>query len=119
MVFWFLGRNFNDDNHGYKDTTYLVFFFFFLLSLTTRQDIDYEGFRCFLDAFLDCETPTDLAQHLFMSFLRTNGQMAISQGKVLNQMAAISSNTACAPVTSHTINKGRIIYLPKKNKKNF
>ncbi|XP_015024297.2 diacylglycerol kinase 1 isoform X2 [Drosophila virilis] len=69
-------------------------------------DIDFDGFRRFLDAFLDCETPLDLAKHLFVSFLKPNVTQAQLHGKALNQMAAISSTAACAPVTSHT--KGSI-----------
>ncbi|XP_058835375.1 diacylglycerol kinase 1 [Topomyia yanbarensis] len=70
-------------------------------------DIDYEGFRRFLDAFLDCETPAELSKHLFISFLKPAlYQSQHSHGKALSQMAAISSNAACAPVTSH--NRGSI-----------
>uniref|UniRef100_A0A182I692 diacylglycerol kinase (ATP) n=1 Tax=Anopheles arabiensis TaxID=7173 RepID=A0A182I692_ANOAR len=73
-------------------------------------DIDYDGFRKFLDSFLDCETPDDLSQHLFISFLQPAlyqaQQQQHSHGKALSQMAAISSNAACAPVTSH--NRGSI-----------
>ncbi|ALC42269.1 Dgk [Drosophila busckii] len=69
-------------------------------------EIDFDSFRRFLDAFLDCETPLDLAKHLFVSFLKPNVTQAQLHGKALNQMAAISSTAACAPVTSHT--KGSI-----------
>ncbi|XP_041449014.1 diacylglycerol kinase 1 [Drosophila obscura] len=69
-------------------------------------DIDFDGFRRFLDAFLDCEAPLDLAKHLFVSFLKPTVTQAQLHGKALNQMAAISSTAACAPVTSHT--KGSI-----------
>ncbi|XP_032591130.1 diacylglycerol kinase 1 [Drosophila grimshawi] len=69
-------------------------------------DIDFDGFRRFLDAFLDCEAPLDLAKHLFVSFLKPNVTQAQLHGKALSQMAAISSTAACAPVTSHT--KGSI-----------
>lgn len=70
-------------------------------------DIEYEGFRRFLDAFLDCETPEELSKHLFISFLKPAlYQAQHSHGKALSQMAAISSNAACAPVTSH--NRGSI-----------
>ncbi|XP_067630156.1 diacylglycerol kinase 1 isoform X3 [Eurosta solidaginis] len=69
-------------------------------------DIDYDGFRRFLDAFLDCETPSDLAKHLFVSFLKPNVTQSQLHSKALNQMAAISSTAACAAVTSHT--KGSI-----------
>ncbi|XP_058066088.1 diacylglycerol kinase 1 [Anopheles bellator] len=73
-------------------------------------DIDFEGFRRFLDSFLDCETPEELSKHLFISFLKPAiyqaQQQQHSHGKALCQMAAISSNAACAPVTSH--NRGSI-----------
>ncbi|XP_062709289.1 diacylglycerol kinase 1 isoform X3 [Aedes albopictus] len=68
-------------------------------------DVDYEGFRKFLDAFLDCETPEELTRHLFISFLKPALYHG-GHGKALSQMAAISSNAACAPVTSH--NRGSI-----------
>ena len=78
----------------------------FFFHLFRFKDIDYDGFRRFLDAFLDCETPTELAQHLFVSFLKANVNNAPSlHGKTLNQMAAISSTAACAPVTAHTKGK--------------
>ncbi|XP_055853989.1 diacylglycerol kinase 1 isoform X2 [Episyrphus balteatus] len=69
-------------------------------------EIDYDGFRRFLDAFLDCEAPEELSKHLFISFLKPNITQSQIHGKALNQMAAISSTAACAPVTSHT--KGSI-----------
>ncbi|EAT34754.1 AAEL013036-PA [Aedes aegypti] len=77
-------------------------------SITWAIDVDYEGFRKFLDAFLDCETPEELTRHLFISFLKPALYQAqhSSHGKALSQMAAISSNAACAPVTSH--NRGSI-----------
>nr|NP_001303337.1 diacyl glycerol kinase, isoform K [Drosophila melanogaster]ALI30167.1 diacyl glycerol kinase, isoform K [Drosophila melanogaster] len=72
-------------------------------------DIDFDGFRRFLDAFLDCEAPLDLAKHLFVSFLKPNVTQAQLHGRALNQMAAISSTAACAPVTSHTKAVSRIL----------
>lgn len=81
----------------------ISFYLFILSSFLFYKDIDYDCFRRFLDAFLDCETPTELAQHLFVSFLKTNvNNVQQLQGKTLNQMAAISSTAACAPVTAHT-----------------
>lgn len=73
------------------------------------QDVDYDGFRRFLDAFLDCETPEELSRHLFVSFLKPSVAQSQIQGKVLNQMAAVSSNAACAAVTSHTKGKNRVV----------
>lgn len=85
---------FNEFSNGFFPLAHLQILFF--------QDIDYDGFRSFLDAFLDCETPVDLAKHLFVSFLKPNVTQSQLHGKALNQMAAISSTTACAAVTSHT-----------------
>lgn len=66
------------------------------------QEIDYDSFRRFLDAFLDYETPEDLSKHLFISFLSPQITQLEQQGKIFNQMAALSTNAACAPVTSHS-----------------
>lgn len=68
--------------------------------LFSVQDIDFEGFQKFLDLFLDCDTPKELCKHLFLSFLRPY-QSQITGNVTLSCMAAISSNTACAAVTSH------------------
>lgn len=64
------------------------------------KDIDFEGFQKFLDLFLDCDTPSELSKHLFLSFLRPY-QSQIAGNMTLSCMAAISSNTCMAPVTSH------------------
>lgn len=73
------------------------------------QDIDFEGFQKFLDLFLDCDTPAELSKHLFLSFLRPY-QSQITGNSTLSCMAAISSTTACAPVTSHNT-RGIFAYL--------
>lgn len=83
------------------------------------QDIDYDGFRRFLDAFLDCETPEELSRHLFVSFLKPSVAQSQIQGKVLNQMAAVSSNAACAAVTSHTKGKNRVFVAPTNKKRPY
>ncbi|KAG5678665.1 hypothetical protein PVAND_008318 [Polypedilum vanderplanki] len=64
------------------------------------DDIDFEGFQKFINLFLDCETPLDLSQHLFLSFLRPY-QSQLSGNSTLSCMAAVSSNAACVPVISH------------------
>ncbi|KAF5281824.1 hypothetical protein FQA39_LY05038 [Lamprigera yunnana] len=63
------------------------------------QDIDYEGFRRFLDTFLEVRTPEELCRHLFLSFVRRGVRV---EGKAFKEMAVLSSTTACAPITSHT-----------------
>lgn len=65
------------------------------------QDIDFDGFQKFLDLFLDCEAPADLSKHLFLSFLRPY-QAHLTGNTTLNCMAALSSTTACVPITSHS-----------------
>ncbi|GLV39634.1 Diacyl glycerol kinase [Carabus blaptoides fortunei] len=64
-------------------------------------DIDYDGFRRFLDTFLEVRTPEELCRHLFMSFVRKSCRAQID-GKAFKEMAVLSSTTACAPITSHT-----------------
>lgn len=77
------------------------------------QDINYDDFRRFLDAFLDCETPEELTRHLFVSFLKPQHQIG-QHGKVLNQMAAVSSHAACAAVTAYSKGLCTIVMFKKK-----
>ena len=41
-----------------------------MLVLSLFQDIDYEGFRLFMDTFLEVDTPEELCRHLFLSFVK-------------------------------------------------
>ena len=34
------------------------------------QEIDYDGFKLFMDIFLEVDAPQQLCQHLFLSFVR-------------------------------------------------
>ncbi|XP_044020494.1 diacylglycerol kinase 1 isoform X2 [Aphidius gifuensis] len=63
-------------------------------------DIDYDGFRKFLDTYLEVATPDELSRHLFLSFLKKGSRNI--DGKAFKEMAALSSTTACAAITSHT-----------------
>ncbi|XP_013789124.2 diacylglycerol kinase 1-like, partial [Limulus polyphemus] len=65
-------------------------------------DIDLEGFQLFLDTYLEIETPRDLSKRLFLSFLKTSPQSNSQSfdGRLL-KVAAVTSTTACAPLTSH------------------
>lgn len=40
--------------------------------LFTFQDIDFEGFRQFMNILLEIEMPRELVRHLFLSFVRYN-----------------------------------------------
>ncbi|XP_046410513.1 diacylglycerol kinase 1 isoform X2 [Neodiprion fabricii] len=64
------------------------------------RDIDYDGFRKFLDSYLEVGAPDELARHLFLSFVK-KGPNA-TDTKALKEMAVLSSTTACAVITSHT-----------------
>ena len=45
---------------------YVIHSIFLLL----MQEIDYDGFKIFMDKFLEIDAPTGLCQHLFLSFVR-------------------------------------------------
>lgn len=46
------------------------------------QEIDFAGFKIFMDIFLEVATPEDLCKHLFLSFVRVP-QPANIDGKTL------------------------------------
>ncbi|XP_025161413.1 diacylglycerol kinase 1 isoform X2 [Harpegnathos saltator] len=69
-------------------------------------DIDYEGFRKFLNSYLEIDTPDDLCRHLFLSFVRKSSRGVDS--KAFKEMAALSSTTACAAITSHTTSSSNV-----------
>ncbi|CAL1279293.1 unnamed protein product [Larinioides sclopetarius] len=77
-------------------------------------DIDYEGFQLFMDSYLEIPTPRDLVTRLFLSFVKrpTATQATPVDGRLL-KMAAVTSTTACAPITSHTTAGGGGGSLPE------
>ena len=46
------------------------------------QDIDFGGFKIFMDIFLEVDTPDELCRHLFLSFVRMP-QCTNTEGKTL------------------------------------
>jgi len=46
------------------------------------QDIDFSGFKIFMDIFLEVSTPDDLVKHLFVSFVKLP-QTSNPDGKTL------------------------------------
>lgn len=74
-----------------------------LSKYNAEGDIDLEGFQAFMDTYLEIDTPRDLVKHLFLSFVRKPAppRAPIADGRLL-KMAAVTSTTACAPITSHT-----------------
>ncbi|XP_077282356.1 diacyl glycerol kinase 1 isoform X2 [Temnothorax americanus] len=69
-------------------------------------DIDYEGFRKFLNSYLEIDTPDELCRHLFLSFVR-KGSRGVD-GKAFKEMAVLTSTTACAAITSHTTSSSNV-----------
>ncbi|GFR23343.1 DAG_kinase_N domain-containing protein [Trichonephila clavata] len=78
-------------------------------------DIDYEGFQLFMDSYLEIPTPRDLVTRLFLSFVKRppNTQAGPAVDGRLLKMAAVTSTTACAPITSHTTAGGGGGSLPE------
>ena len=55
------------------------------------QEIDYAGFKIFMDIFLEVATPEDLCKHLFLSFVRIP-QPANFDGKTLKVSLILFTN---------------------------
>ncbi|KAK8386847.1 hypothetical protein O3P69_017939 [Scylla paramamosain] len=73
-------------------------------------DIDYEGFRQFMNIYLEVEMPEELCRHLFLSFVKRPRPQPV-EPKSIKEMAVMSSATACAPITSHNTSGGSISNL--------
>ncbi|RXG73883.1 Diacylglycerol kinase 1 [Armadillidium vulgare] len=78
-------------------------------NIILMRDIDYEGFRQFMNTYFDVQTPEELCRHLFLSFVKR--PRTYVQPKSIKEMAVVSSTTACAPITSHNTSGGSISNL--------
>ena len=57
---------------------------FLTLRVPSFQDIDFTGFKIFMDLFLETETPEALVRHLFLSFVQSpHKAAAAADGKTL------------------------------------
>ena len=92
-------------NHGLLNGIYLKLYIFLF------QPIDYEAFHLFVDHYLEVETPEELCRHLFLSFIKRPAAIQpprppplLLHGKErsIKDIAAISAQTICAPVTTLT-----------------
>ena len=71
------------------------------------EPISYEAFLMFMNEYLDCETPKDLCEHLFLSFIKHPASVVPpkppplhSKERSIKDIAAISAQTICAPVVT-------------------
>ena len=79
-----------DSRINYADVYSLHSFFpfnctqsFFIVTIFVQlQDIDFGGFKIFMDIFLEVDTPDELCRHLFLSFVRMP-QCTNTEGKTL------------------------------------
>jgi hypothetical protein len=58
----------------------------------TFQDIDYEGFKLFMDTYLEMEMQEELCKRLFLSFVKRTPTKTVSNvdGKVIKVNNAIT-----------------------------
>ncbi|PWA19430.1 hypothetical protein CCH79_00017176 [Gambusia affinis] len=72
------------------------------------QPIDYEGFRLFMDIYLENNIPEELCQHLFTSFKSKTGRCSPDQpqagtsvrdARSIDAGISIQTEVACAPIT--------------------
>ncbi|XP_033124174.1 diacylglycerol kinase beta-like isoform X2 [Anneissia japonica] len=72
-----------------------------------EQPIDYQGFKLFMETYLDVDMPEDLCRHLFLSFVKkapsTVAAPSENKGKEMDAMGrviAMTAQTICAPITA-------------------
>ena len=68
------------------------------------QPIDYEGFRLFMETYLEADIGDELCEHLFLSFnkkspIYPNPPSQVNKEYGVKDVAAVASQTVCAPIT--------------------
>lgn len=72
------------------------------LTISLPQPINYDGFKLFMETYLEVDMPEDLCRHLFLSFVKKTpgaGALAVTGTKDLTGAVAATTKTACAPIT--------------------
>lgn len=72
------------------------------------QPINYEGFKLFMETYLDVDMPEDLCRHLFLSFVKKTPSVSRSTSRekergaiydVGSAVATVTTTAACAAIT--------------------
>ena len=76
--------------------------------LFPAQPINYEGFKLFMETYLDVDMPEDLCRHLFLSFVKKTPSVARHSARdkeksqiydVGSAVATVTTTAACAAIT--------------------
>ncbi|KAL5010595.1 hypothetical protein ScPMuIL_012900, partial [Solemya velum] len=59
-----------------------------------EEPMNYEGFKLFMETYLEAEVPQDLCNHLFLSFMKKPNGQGMGKDFKVKDMAAIASQTA-------------------------
>ena len=74
------------------------------------QDIDFDGFKIFMDIFLEVETPDELVRHLFLSFVRYHPHPQQPQSKANVDGKTLKVHSRHTIMSSKFIRRG-ILYV--------
>ena len=74
------------------------------------QPMAYDGFRLFMETYLEASLPEELIRHLFLSFLKRPLALArpvMGKDGLIKEVAASASHTVCAPVVQQAASELR------------